>query len=48
MKFSEAVFKDRLTKEVLVWKHIQSEIIKDYKYLLTELLNLGYTQCYYH
>jgi hypothetical protein len=26
-----------------VWKHIQSETIKDYKYLLTELINLGYT-----
>jgi len=42
-KLGTLVFKDSLTKEVLIWKHIQSEIIKDYKYLLTELLNLGYT-----
>ncbi|KLE02366.1 hypothetical protein AA20_00860, partial [Aliarcobacter butzleri L348] len=25
------------------WKHIQTEKVDDYKYLLTELLNLGYT-----
>ena len=37
------VFKDSITKEVLVWKHIQSETIKDYKYLLSELIELGYT-----
>jgi len=27
----------------LIWKHIQSERIKDYKYLLSELIDLGYT-----
>jgi len=27
----------------LIWKHIQSETIKDYKYLLSELIDLGYT-----
>ena len=37
------VFKDSITKEVLIWKHIQSETIKDYKHLLSELLVLGYT-----
>ena len=42
-KLGTLVFKDSITKEVLAWKHIQSETIKDYKYLLTELINLGYT-----
>ena len=42
-KLGTLVFKDSLTKEVLVWKHIQSETIKDYKYLLVELIDLGYT-----
>jgi len=37
------VFKDSLSKEVLIWKHIQSETLKGYKYLLKELLELGYT-----
>jgi len=42
-KLGTLVFKDSITKEVLVWKHIQSETIKDYKYLLAELINLGYS-----
>ncbi|MBA1421166.1 MAG: hypothetical protein FAF03_10055 [Epsilonproteobacteria bacterium] len=42
-KRRDKVFKDSITKEVLIWKHIQSETIKDYKYLLSELLTLGYT-----
>ena len=42
-KLGSLVFKDSITKEVLIWKHIQSETIKDYKYLLTELIKLGYT-----
>ncbi len=37
------VFKDSISKEILIWKHIQSETIKDYKHLLSELLVLGYT-----
>lgn len=37
------VFKDSLSKEVLIWKHIQSETLKSYKYLLKELLELGYS-----
>ena len=42
-KLGTLVFKDSITKEVLIWKHIQSETIKDYKHLLSELLTLGYT-----
>ena len=42
-KLGTLVFKDSITKEILTWKHIQSETIKDYKYLLTELVHLGYT-----
>ncbi len=34
---------DSITHEILIWKHIQSEKVADYKYLLTELLDLGYT-----
>ncbi len=30
---------DSITHEILIWKHI----LDDYKYLLTELLKLGYT-----
>lgn len=41
-KLGTLVFKDADTKEVLIWKHIQSEKILDYKYLLQELLVLGY------
>jgi hypothetical protein len=33
---------DALTHEILIWKHIQSEKVADYKYLLKELLKLGY------
>ena len=33
---------DSMTHEILVWKHIQSEKVADYKYLLNELLKLGY------
>jgi len=41
-KLGTLVFKDSITKEVLIWKHIQSETIKDYKHLLSELINLDY------
>ena len=34
---------DSITHEILIWKHIQTERVDDYKYLLVELLNLGYT-----
>ena len=41
-KLGTLVFKDILTKEILMWKHVQSELVKDYKQLLQELLALGY------
>ncbi len=41
-KSGTLVFKDNETKEILVWKHIESEIVKDYKYLKEELIALGY------
>jgi len=42
-KLGALVFKDNESKEILIWKHIQSEVIKDYKYLKDELIVLGYT-----
>ena len=42
-KLGTLVFKDNESKEILIWKHIESETIKDYRYLKEELLNLGYT-----
>jgi len=42
-KLGTLVFKDSLSKEVLIWKHIQSETLKDYKSLLSSLIELGYT-----
>ena len=33
---------DSITHEILIWKHIQTEKVDDYKYLLTELLELGW------
>jgi hypothetical protein len=41
-KLGTLVFKDADSKEILIWKHIQSEKIDYYKYLLQELINLGY------
>lgn len=41
-KLGTLVFKDILSKEVLVWKHVQSELVKDYKQLLQRLLDIGY------
>ncbi|WP_434581546.1 hypothetical protein MLC52_05345 [Sulfurimonas sp. NW15] len=32
-----------MSKEILIWKHIQSEIVQDYRYLKEELLARGYT-----
>ena len=37
------VFKDVESKEILIWKHIGSETIKDYIYLKNELIKLGYS-----
>ena len=42
-KLGTLVFKDSITKEIVIWKHIQSEKIEDYKYLKDELIKLGYT-----
>jgi len=42
-KLGTLVFKDITKTEVLIWKHIESETIFDYKQLLGELLDLGYT-----
>jgi hypothetical protein len=36
------VFKDILSKEILTWKHIDSELVVDYKQQLQVLLDLGY------
>jgi hypothetical protein len=41
-KLGTLVFKDILSKEVLIWKHLQSELVKDYKQLLHRILDLGY------
>jgi len=38
------VFKDSVSKEILIWKHnIEIEIVKDYRYLKEELISHGYT-----
>lgn len=36
------VFKDATSKEILIWKHIESEVVKDYRYLKEELIRIGY------
>ena len=42
-KLGTLVFKDDITKEILLSKHIESELSADYKQLLNQLLKLGYT-----
>ncbi len=42
-KFGVLVYKDILSKEILIWKHIESETVKDYNYLKHELLLSGFT-----
>ena len=42
-KLGTLVFKDNITKEILLTKHIQSELSADYNLLLNQLLELGYT-----
>ncbi len=42
-KLGSLVFKDVESKEILIWKHIESETVQDYRYLKEELLILGYT-----
>jgi hypothetical protein len=41
-KLGTLVFKDILTKEILIWKHIDSERVIDYKQLLNWVLDLNY------
>jgi len=41
-KLGTLVFKDVKTKEILIWKHIQSETVQDYRYLKEELIEIGY------
>ncbi len=41
-KLGSLVFKDILSKEILLWKHVDSELVKDYKQQLNILLDLGY------
>jgi hypothetical protein len=36
-KFGTLVFKDNESKEILVWKHIESELVKNYEYLKNKL-----------
>lgn len=42
-KAGTVVFFDTIEKEILLWKHVESEKSKYYKILLNELLSLGYT-----
>lgn len=42
-KLGTLVFKDDITKEILLWKHISTEKQIDYIHLRDQLLELGYT-----
>ena len=42
-KFEVLVFKDVWSGDILIWKYIESETIKDYTYLKNELENRGFT-----
>jgi len=42
-KFGVLVFKDAISREILTWKHIETEQIKDYTYLVDQLLEKGFT-----
>ncbi len=50
-KLGTLVFKDNESKEILTWKHIESGLVKDYKYLKEELIAHGYgytnLECYF-
>ena len=41
-KLGTLVFKDTISKEILTWKHIDSELVFDYKQHLDLLVELGY------
>jgi len=42
-KLGTLVFKDITSNEILIWKHIQTETVEDYKQLLHYLIFRGYT-----
>ncbi|CAA6800158.1 MAG: FIG00657648: hypothetical protein [uncultured Campylobacterales bacterium] len=42
-KLGTLVFKDVESKEILIWKHIDGEVVEDYRHLKEELITLGYT-----
>jgi hypothetical protein len=41
-KLGTLVFKDNESKEILIWKHIETEIAQDYIYLKEKLIRNGY------
>ena len=42
-KLGTLVFKDEISKKIVIWKHISSETINEYKYLISELTDQGFT-----
>lgn len=42
-KIGILVFKDKISKKIVIWKHINSETIDEYKYLISELIDQGFT-----
>ena len=42
-KLGTLVFKNITQNEILIWKHIETETVEDYKQLLHYLLFIGYT-----
>jgi hypothetical protein len=42
-KLGTLIFKDNDSREVVIWKHIESETRNDYIYLINELNKLGYS-----
>ena len=42
-KFGVLVLKDSISNEILIWKHIETEQIKDYKYLIDKLIDKSFT-----
>ena len=42
-KLGVLVFKDIMSNEILIWKYIESETVKDYNHLKHELLRRGFT-----
>ncbi len=42
-KLGTLAFKDVESKEIVIWKHIESETVKEYIYLKNSLIELGYS-----